>query len=438
MMRGLLSRLWRQKAQPAGAIPAASQRLRVTAPSGQILVLVALGIVVLMGFAALAVDVGQFWSVRRDMQTAADAGAVAGAIALRLSQNPTAAADSATSLNGFTDGQKNTTITVNNPPKSGTYAGNSSYVEVIVKQPQPTYFMRVLGYANVTVSARSVASSVNGPACLYALDPTSSGAVTVSGSSTVTLDCGAMIDSNNSTALNGNGGATLTATNIGVAGGYSGANFTPTPITGIAPAPDPLSYLPAPTVGACTCTNAHVGTNNPNCGTMNGGTDYLSPGTYCGGIQVSGNNPIVFQSGIYILDGGGMKVTATNAHLSGSGVMFYNTQGFAAYDGISLSGSNLVNFSAMTTGSYAGILFFQDRNVPVGSKPSTITGASGSTFDGAMYFKTTSLSYAGSSSSDGYTIIVGYDVTISGNSTLGDNFSSLGGNDPIRSTALYE
>ncbi len=402
------------------------------------MVLVALGIIVVMGFAALAVDVGQFWSVRRDMQTAADAGAQAGAIALRLGGNATTAANGATTVNGFTNGTKGVTVTVNNPPTSGTYAGNTKYVEVIVRQPQSTYFMRVLGYATVTVGARSVASSVNGPACVYALDPSSSGAITVSGSATVTLDCGAIDDSSNSTGLNGNGGAVMTATNIGVSGGYSGSNFTPTPVTGIAPAPDPLSGLPAPTVGSCTCTNAHVGTNNPNCGTMTGGTDYLSPGTYCGGIQVSGNNPIVFQSGIYILDGGGMKVTATNAHLSGSSVMFYNTQGYSSYDGISLSGSNLVNLSAPTTGTYAGILFYQDRSIPVGSKSSTITGSSGSTFDGAMYFPTTSLSYSGSSSSNGYTIIVGWDVTIGGNSTLGDNYSSLPNGSPIRATALYE
>jgi Flp pilus assembly protein TadG len=401
--------------------------------SGQILVLVALGIVVLMGFAALAIDVGQFWSVRRDIQTAADASAVAGAIALRLGGNASDAAKSASALNGFTDGSAGATVTVNNPPTTGPYAGNSSYVEVVVKQPQPTFFMRVLGYSTVNVGARSVASSVNGSACLYALDPSSSGALTIGGSSSVTLDCGAMIDSNSSTALNSNGGATLTATNIGVNGGYSGSGFTPTPITGIAPASDPLSYLTAPTPGACTYTNLHAGTGGK-------GTETYGPGTYCGGIQVSGNNPIIFSpGGTYILEGGGLKVTAKSATISGTGVMFYNTQGGGySYGEISISGSTTVNLSAPTSGQYAGILFFQDRSIPTSAKGSTITGSSGSTFDGSFYFPTTSLTYGGSSSADGYTIIVGYDVSVSGNSVLGDNYSSLGGNDPIRSTALYE
>ncbi len=399
--------------------------------SGQVLMLVAFAIVVLMGFAGLAVDVGELWSVRRHMQTAADAGAVAGAIALRLNQSASAAADSVTSVNGFTAGSAGVDVTVSNPPTDGAYAGNPKYVEVTISQPQPSFFLRVLGYNTINVGARAVASSENGPACLYALDPSASGAVTVSGSGSVTLSCGALVDSNSGTALNSNGGGTLTATSIGVAGGYSGAGFTPTPTTGIAPAPDPLSYLQPPTVGGCDYTNVHAGTSG-------GGTNSLNQGVYCGGIQISGNNPVVFNPGVYILNGGGLKVTATNAHLSGSGVMFYNTQGYSSYGEIAIGGSNLANLSAPTSGPYEGILFFQDRSIPSGAPGSTIAGASGSTFDGAIYFPTTSVTYAGNSSSNGYTIIVGDTISVSGNSILGDNYSSLADGSPIKATSLYE
>jgi len=399
--------------------------------SGQVLVLVTLGIFVLMAFAGLAVDVGQFWSVRRHMQTAADAAAIAGATAVRLGSTPTAAADAVSATNGFTDGSNSVTVTVNNPPSAGVYAGNASYVEVIVSQPQPTYFMRVLGYTTIPVTTRSVASSINGPACLYALDPTASGAVTVSGSSSMTLTCGAIVDSNSSSALTSNGGATLTASNIGVDGGYSGSGFTPTPVTGIAPAPDPLSYLQPPTVGPCTVTGIdHVGTKK--------GEPPLDPGVYCGGIQVSGNNPVVFNPGNYILLGG-LKVTGSKANVSGTGVTFYNTSSSSyPYGEIALSGSNTANFTAPTTGPLAGILFFQDRGVARGSKGSTITGASGSTFDGAIYFSTTNVDYGGNSTSGGYTIIVADTVSVKGNSTLRDDYSSLPGGSPIKSTALYE
>jgi hypothetical protein len=419
--------------------PAINRRRRsravgaMTGSSGQVLVLVTMGIIVMTAFAGLTVDVGQLWSTRRHMQTAADAAAIAGASARRLNHPVTAAADAVSSTDGFTDGSKNVKVTVNNPPSSGVYAGNLSYVEVIINQPQPTYFLRALGYSTIGVSARSVASSVNGPACLYALDPSASGSVTVGGSSSATLTCGAIVDSSNSTALSSNGGGALTASDIGVAGGYSGSGFTPTPVSGVAPAPDPLSYLQPPSFNPSSCdqTNLHTGTSK--------GVTHLSPGVYCGGIQISGNNPVVFDAGVYILLGGGLKVTATKANFSGSGVMFYNTSSSSyPYGEISMSGSNTANLSAPTSGPYAGILFFQDRGIPSGSKGSTITGASGSTFDGAIYFSTTNVTYSGSSSSGGYTIIVADTVTISGNSKLSDNYSSLPGGSPIKSTALYE
>src|SRR5512134_1260377 len=48
---------------------------------GQVLVLVALAIFVLIGLAALGIDVGYMYSVRHELQRSADAGALAGASA---------------------------------------------------------------------------------------------------------------------------------------------------------------------------------------------------------------------------------------------------------------------------------------------------------------------------------------------------------------------
>jgi Flp pilus assembly protein TadG len=411
-------------------VPGAGRNAR----SGQVLVVSALALVALMGFLALIVDLGQFWSVRRDMQTAADAASTAAAIALRLKQDATAAAQSVTALNGFTNGNNDVTVTVNNPPAGGAYAGNSNYVEVIVAQTKSTYFMRVLGYSTVKVSARAVGSSVNSPACVYALDPTVKGTLSVAGNSSVTLQCGAIVDSSDAAGLLAGGGGSMTATAIGVVGGYSGTGFTPTPKTGMAPAPDPLSYLSAPTVGGCDHTNFHAGTT---------GNIVINPAVYCGGIQISGSNQITFNPGAYILDGGGLKLTGS-ATLSGSGVTFYNTQyhngtgNSYAYAGISLSGSRQVNLSAPTSGALEGILFFQDRSVPSTAPGSTITGGSNSTFDGAVYFLTTALNFAGNSSSDGYTLLVADTVSVTGNSNLQSNYSTLADGSPIRSTALYE
>jgi hypothetical protein len=403
------------------------------AESGQVLSLTVISMAVLIGFVALSVDVGLLWSERRHMQTAADAAAVAGATALRLGNDVTTAADDVSALNGFPDGSAGVSVTVNDPPASGNYAGTSGFVEVVVDQSEPTFFMHVLGFGSMNVSARAVAGNINGPACIYALDPSSPAAFTTNGNPSVQSSCGVIVDSDSSTGMIVNGNATLDATSIGVAGNYSSTgNVTvnPAPITGVAPLPDPLAYVPAPTVGGCTYTNVSI---NANAATT------LNPGVYCGGLTINGPATVTFSPGTYILDGGGMTVNGTTT-LSGQGVTFYDTQGYAPYQPIQLNGNSQLNFSAPTSGALAGILFFGDRSVGPSAGTSIINGNNRSTFDGAIYFANTGITYNGNSSSSGYTFIVGYDVTFNGNTnvTVGNNYSSLPGGSPIKESALYE
>src|SRR6266481_6013654 len=168
------------------------------------------------------------------------------------------------------------------------------------------------------------------------------------------------------------------------------------------------------------------------------GTPYqLYPGTYCGGISVNGNAWLHFNAGTYVLAGGGMGISA-NTVMSGTGVTFYNTTGTGGYGPILLNGNAGVNFSAPTSGPLAGILFFQDRTIPTSGAGSTITGNSTSTFDGAVYFPTTTVTFTGNSSANGYSIVVAYQLVVSGNSSLGSNYTSLTNGSPIKGTVLAE
>src|SRR5208283_2269422 len=107
--------------------------------SGQVLILTALCLTVVVSFVGLAVDVGMLYRAERVMQTAADAGAIAAAFELPFG-DATAAARADAALNGVTNGSNGATVTVNNPPLSGPNAGNSSYVEVIASQSQTLFF----------------------------------------------------------------------------------------------------------------------------------------------------------------------------------------------------------------------------------------------------------------------------------------------------------
>lgn len=413
--------------------------------SGQALPILAAAMALIMGLCGLAIDVGYLYTARRQMQTAADAAAVAGATALRDGQDYTAAADEASKLNGFTDGSptslstSNATVTVNKPPAGGAYAGNASYVEVVVTQPQPTYFLRVLGYSTITVASRAVSGTINGPACMYALNPTDSNAFVVSGGSPVTANCGVLIRSDSSSGLVVSGGSTLSASSIGVvASGYSASSssVTPTPLTNVATFGDPLASLQPPNVGTCNAltTAGHGFTANSS--------TTISQGTYCGGIVASGGSTtLTLNAGTYILLGGGLTVSGS-ASIVGNGVTFYNTgtaSGSSAYKPIVISGGSATSLKAPTSGSLAGILFFQDRTLTSNlNQQNTISGSSGAVFQGAMYFPTTPLVYSGGSAvNTAYTILIADTLTVSA-STLNSNYASVSGGSPIKSDALYE
>ena len=69
---------------------------------GQVLVTAAVGLVVLLGFAGLGVDVGVMRYQKRLQQTAADGAAVAGAVDLSFGSTPTTGARNRASQNGYT------------------------------------------------------------------------------------------------------------------------------------------------------------------------------------------------------------------------------------------------------------------------------------------------------------------------------------------------
>jgi Putative Tad-like Flp pilus-assembly len=417
-------------------------------PPGQTFLLVSIALVMLLGAAALAVDIGDLWTTRRLMQSAADAGAVAGADEIAIGGNSTAitaAAKDAASHNGFADGgtrpgTSNTiTVAVHNPPTSGPYAANFNAVQVDVSQTQPTYFMKVLGMQSVPVSTTAVAVTLGSGSCVYSLDPSASGATTVGGTAAVNSACGLYDNSSSSSALTVSGGGTITAPLVGVVGGtnVNGGGSTP-PTTGIAQFGDPLAYIAAPSIGANPCPGGFH--------TQNISGAISAPQTFCGGIHINGGNSVTFSPGLYIIDGGGITIDG-GATVSGTGVTFYltgaNGNGNSAvnYAGVTINSTATVNLSSPCDGAASGILgmlFFQDRSITNGNG-SSLNGAAGSTFNGAIYFPTTPLSYAGSSAVNGFTLLVADTLTFVGNSSVGNNVTSCIANGSlIKDAALVQ
>lgn len=124
---------------------------------GQVLVLFALLIVVLMGFAALVIDVGMVALQKTNLQNAADAAALAGAQDLPTVGTAKSTAVAFAGKNGLKATQNGVkkdgdTVTVTTP-----YKGESTEIEVVCTRNVQYSFARVLGFTDTDVTARAVA-----------------------------------------------------------------------------------------------------------------------------------------------------------------------------------------------------------------------------------------------------------------------------------------
>jgi len=192
--------------------------------SGQAMILTLLCMTCLLGFVGFAADIGTLLRAKRNLQIAADSAAIAGAAELNYGDMATAA-QAAAAQNGVVIGTNGGAVAVNSPPLYGAYAGLPGYVEAIVTQTQPTFFMKIFNFASQNVTARAVAwngGSSNG--CVYVCSPSASDAMDLQGSFDVSApSCGVIVDSNNADALQfTGGGGTLTAGSVGVVGGDGG------------------------------------------------------------------------------------------------------------------------------------------------------------------------------------------------------------------------
>ena len=389
------------------------------ADGGAAAIYVAIALPAFIGAGGLAVDVAGWYSTQRTVQSGADAAAYAAALDLArqgLDQAPNlttmqAVADDAAGRNGV-----GTAVTLNVPPLSGPAAGDPQSVEVIVTEPAPLYFTGLFLDAAPSITTRAVAKAVVSDACVWTLHPTAKGALTVSGSATVDLDCGVVVNSNDPDAALSQGGTScLSATSISVAGGYDGSCVSPEPEVETPDYGDPLGSLVEPSVGSCNY-NAKISVSS-------GQTQTLTPGVYCKGIAINGD--VTFEPGLYVLVGLGLDIQSsavvTNNENASGGVTFYLTGSGSKYADVSISSGSDVTLTPMTTGSLANVLFFQDRNA---SNQSKFTGQTQMHLTGILYFPNSEVEFTGGSAIDeADVLLVASTLKLTGNSYLNASYA---------------
>jgi Flp pilus assembly protein TadG len=121
---------------------------------GQILVVFALGLMVIIGMVGLALDGGATFAQRRDQQTAADLAALAGANDYLLSNNSGQAIDRARTIsagNNFTNGSGGTSVNV------GIDLSNGVEVTVGIAASHTNSFLGALGMGSWPISTQATA-----------------------------------------------------------------------------------------------------------------------------------------------------------------------------------------------------------------------------------------------------------------------------------------
>jgi Flp pilus assembly protein TadG len=152
---------------------------------GQILIITAVSLVMLLSVAALAIDASYMYETRNQLHAAADAAAKVAAIELRRQSSL-----SITELERFAGEQVNAmglsaaacgatsgaSVCLYHPPQTGPFncanlpGDCTSFVEAVVSQQKTTFFARVLGRFVMTPAARAVAGVSPGPNCMVVFD----------------------------------------------------------------------------------------------------------------------------------------------------------------------------------------------------------------------------------------------------------------------------
>lgn len=368
---------------------------------GTVAVIFGLSAAVVCSIGGLAVDVSSWQTTQRSMQGAADMAALSGEIANDLSNGDvvTTEAKGVTASMGYVNGTSNVTVTVNQPPSAGNYTGNPNAIEVIISQPQPQFLSRLFMASNPTVSARSVATPGPGNACLIALDTGNPpnvggivgagvGGLNVSGGGTMSLTkCDIFVNATNSASIDVTGGGTLKADYITADGGTSGTiTANDQLITNNAnPTPDPYAStrsIPTWSTSGCDATTKPSGSVSNPTGLK----------VYCQGITIS--STVTFASGVYIIANGGITANAT---INGTGVTFIISSKTLTTDltGVfNMQSGTIINVSAPTTGTTAGIAFWADGALP--HEADNFKAGSVSNITGVVYLPSHLVNYSGS------------------------------------------
>jgi hypothetical protein len=343
---------------------------------GQAIVILALAMIGLLAFAALALDGGNLYTEQRRAQAAADRAVLAAAfqqmegITTTTTLHDAALANAA--QNGFSNDGASNQVSFHIPPLAGPFAGKSGYMQVIITETVPTALIHLFYSGPVRATVQAVAhGEPSGPLmdgyAIAAMNPgvcngndfTARGGVESiieGGGVFVNADC-----AGNAMNMTGHGKLATTITGvypptgsypIDVVGTVTGQNGTNCAAPPTAPySPSGCNFYPPanfnePQVDSDPMARTPVQPGSIPCGPAqtpgSGDPVTVTPGSYTH-LNV-GNKTLIMQPGIYCLTGVGSanKVLDANS-ITGHGVFIYIQQPLAEFK---FAGSGVLDITA--------------------------------------------------------------------------------------------
>ena len=405
--------------------------------NGQMAILMVMVLPAVFLILALPLDAGIWFLDHRIAQNQADAAVLAAVQYLPDADTTlaTAAANTWLVKNGSGPAELDCLVYTDSYPES-LPDGEFDAIEVCVRRQSPGVFSGLAGLDFIYVGASATAAVVYEAAAVdasfMALNPTACNAFDLSANSSFLSEGPIMVNSecSNYAASIGCNSDCEAQGGIGSVGGVDAdGNCDPCPVTAVPHFADPMQYLLPPCFPSSPLPCEDVGPLIVRHGTPANPelfvtSSSLQPGIYYGGLEINDDS---MAPGIYIMAGGGFNLNSNNAYAA-PGVFIYNTNDPACpactdggFGPVVINSNNSADLTPMTTATYAGLLFFQDRanTLPAVFTPNSDFG------EGTVYFSSAHVDFNPNSTA---TIrIIADTIEINSNSELtarfdGDSF----------------
>ncbi|WP_265570372.1 TadE/TadG family type IV pilus assembly protein [Sphingomicrobium nitratireducens] len=389
-MKKLLKRIWNDK-------------------RGNVLILTAAAMPMVIGAAGLATDTVQWTVTKRQLQRAADSAAFAGVYAEMQGQTVSNAVNTDLAHNNTTGLAIVGTPGITYPADTGTY---SKAVRVELSVQRPLTFTALFLSEPITITAAGTAAIVPvGEYCVVSLENTGATGITATGSARLDLGCGMITNSTSLDAAVATGASTVDASPIAAVGGIDtegnwGDDTTFLPFT--VAQPDPFASVnpspPTPCNGGSIRINSSgnvIGGGASPISTDSSGRHTFGPGCYS---DIDIGAKAKFEPGIYYINGGDFDLGSQADLIATDGVTIVLTNisssSTATIGNVDINAGAKYKIESPDSGTFKGIAIYQDRRATdtsssSASSPNKINGHADAILEGALYFPSQQLTVNG-------------------------------------------